>query len=100
MFRVPSPPTLSVHVEFVNPEILKIEVCGNATNPTRTQHMMLTPTRLIACFIALPSVASLAVGPSRSSSVKATMGNNNPAMCTRLESQQQAHAAAPFHEGR
>ena len=60
---------------------------------------MKSTSQLIACLIAVPSVAGLAVGP-RASNVKASMGSNNPAMCTRLESQQQAHAAAPFQEGR
>ena len=60
---------------------------------------MRTTSQLIACLIAVPSVASLAVGP-RAPNVKASMGSTTPAMCTRLESQQQAHAAAPFQEGR
>ena len=44
---------------------------------------MKSTTQLIACLIAVPSVASLAVGP-RATNVKASMGSNNPAMCTRL----------------
>lgn len=60
---------------------------------------MKSTTQLIACLIAVPSVASLAVGP-RATNVKASMGSNNPAMCTRLESQQQAGLTATFQEGR
>ena len=62
-------------------------------------HMKSTTSQLFACLIALPSVASLAVGP-RASVARASMGSNNPEACTRLESQKEANTAAPFHEGR